>query len=214
VKPEDRFPLLVLACTAAVVVVSGIQPKDRFTWWLEVAPILLAAPLLVLTYRRFPLTTLMYALLALHACVLSLGGHYTYAEVPLGFWAQKVFHFSRNHYDRVGHFMQGFGPAILVREVLLRTTALRRGKMLFFLVVCVALAFSAVYELVEWWAALLSGEGATAFLGTQGDVWDTQWDMFMCTCGAIVSQLALARVHDRHLARLVGAASGSDGIGA
>jgi putative membrane protein len=142
---------------------------------------------------------LLCCLLAVHAVILMVGGHYTYAEVPLGFWVRDALGLARNHYDRLGHFAQGFVPAILAREVLLRNTSLRRGGWLFFLVVCVCLAFSAFYELVEWWTALISGEGATAFLGTQGDVWDTQWDMCLALVGALTAQLLLARAHDRQL---------------
>jgi putative membrane protein len=182
--------------------VSGIAPYDRGTWLMEVAPILLAAPILYATRRRVPLTPLLYALLAVHACVLALGGHYTYARVPLGFWVQDALGLARNHYDRLGHLMQGFVPALVTREVLLRTSPLRPGRWLAFLAVCVPLAFSAVYEFVEWWSALLLGEGADAFLGSQGDPWDTQWDMFMCFVGAILAQALLARVQARQLAAL------------
>ena len=168
-------------------------------------PVILGLPLLVATYRRFPLTPLAYLLIWMHAIILLVGGHYTYAEMPLFNWIRDTFHLSRNHYDRVGHFAQGFVPAILAREVLLRTSPLRPGKWLFFLVCCVALAISAFYELIEWWAALLtSPETATAFLGTQGDVWDTQWDMTLALVGAIVSQGWLGRVHAGQLARLTG----------
>ena len=192
--------LVLLAIAATGVVVSGIGAYDRATWVMEVAPVLIGAPILIATYRRFPLTPLSYRLLTLHALILCLGGHYTYARVPLGFWVQDLFGFTRNHYDRVGHFAQGFVPAIVAREVLLRTSPLRPGKWLFFLVCCVCLAISATYEFVEWWAALLGGESATAFLGTQGDPWDTQWDMFFALCGAIAAQMLLGRVHDRELA--------------
>ena len=192
-----------------LLALSGGAPHDRFTWVLEVAPVLIAIPLLVVTYPRFPLTPLAYRLIFVHALVLMVGGHYTYAEVPLGFWMQRVFGFTRNHYDRIGHFVQGFVPAVLIREVLLRRTPLRPGGWLFTLVTGVALAISAVYELVEWWVALLTGEDATAFLGTQGDPWDTQEDMFMALIGALVSQLALARTHDRALTKLAPAAGGA-----
>lgn len=197
-----REPVVLLAIAFAGVVVSGIGAYDRATWLMEVAPVLIGAPILVATYRRFPLTSLVYRWLCVHALILCLGGHYTYARVPLGFWAQELFGFARNHYDRVGHFAQGFVPALLAREVLLRTSPLRPGKWLFFLVCCVCLAFSAVYEFVEWWAALIGGESATAFLGTQGDQWDTQWDMFLALCGAVTAQLLLGRRHDRALARM------------
>jgi putative membrane protein len=166
---------------------------------MEVAPVLLVAPILVATYRRFPLTPLLYRLLFLHALILILGGHYTYARVPLGAWVQDAFGLARNHYDRLGHFAQGFVPAMAARELLLRTSPLRRGKWLFVVVVGIALAISACYELIEWWAALAGGEAATDFLGTQGDPWDTQWDMFMALIGAITAQVLLARRHDREL---------------
>ena len=201
---ERRFvlPLGVTAWVVLGLVGSGLGPHDRFTWWLEVAPILMAAPVLFATYRRFPLSPLAYVLIGMHASILMLGGHYTYAEVPLGYWARDALGLARNHYDRLGHFAQGFIPAVVIREVLLRISPLRPGRWLFFLVVCVALALSAVYEFIEWWTALLTGESATAFLGTQGDPWDTQWDMFLCTLGALASQLLLARLHDRQLARM------------
>jgi putative membrane protein len=183
----------------AALVVSGIQPADRATWLLEVSPVLIGAPLLVATQRRFPLSRLLVWLLALHALILILGGHYTYALVPPGFWVQETFGFARNHYDRLGHLAQGFVPAILAREILLRLSPLGRGGWLFFLVTCVCLAFSAFYELLEWWTALAAGDAATAFLGTQGDIWDTQWDMFLALIGALSAQLTLARAHDRSL---------------
>ena len=207
-RPDDRLPAILLALVAAVLVVSGIGPKDRLTWWLEVAPVLVAVPILFATRRRFPFTPLVYVLVAIHAAVLCVGGHYTYAEVPLGFWVRDLLGLSRNHYDRLGHLMQGFVPALVVREVLLRTSPLRPGRWLFVLGTGLVLAFSAVYEFVEWWAAVILGQGADAFLGSQGDPWDTQWDMFMCLVGAILSQLLLARLQDRQLARLPPPASG------
>ena len=194
--------IVLLGATSAVLVLSGIAPYDRATWWLEVAPVVIGAPLLVATHGRLPLTPLLYRLLFLHALILMLGGHYTYARVPVGSWVQDLFDLSRNHYDRLGHVAQGFVPAILAREILLRTSPLRRGRWLFFLVTCVCLAFSAFYEMLEWWAALVAGSGADAFLGTQGDRWDTQWDMFLAACGAMASQLMLGGVHDRQLERL------------
>ena len=202
-----REPLVLLLLALLLLVVSGIGPKDRFTWWLEVAPVLVAVPVLVLTARRFPLTPLAYRLLFLHALVLMLGGHYTYAEVPLGFWFRDLIGLARNHYDRLGHLMQGFVPAILVREVLRRRTQVTSRGWLFFLVTCVALAISAAYELLEWLAAITSGSAAMAFLGTQGDVWDTQWDMFLALCGAVAAQVLLSRRHDRELAVLGRASS-------
>jgi putative membrane protein len=197
-----RYALTLLAVVAAVVLWSGIGPHDRTTWWLEVFPIFIGATILIFTYKRFPLTSLLYTLLAVHAIILAVGGHYTYARVPVGFWVQEVFGFARNHYDRLGHFAQGFVPAILAREILLRTSPLRPGKWLFVIVLAICLGFSACYEFLEWWSALLGGEAATDFLGTQGDVWDTQWDMFLALIGALTAQLTLARLHDRQLARL------------
>jgi len=198
-----REPLVLLGLTVAALAVSAIHPHDRTTWVLEVLPILIGAPILVATWRRFPLTRLLYVLLFLHALVLMIGGHYSYAEVPAGFWVRDLLGWSRNPYDRLGHLMQGFVPAILVREILLRRPALRfNRRWLFFLVTCVCLAFSAFYELIEWWSAVALGSGADAFLGTQNDPWDTQWDMFLALCGALLAQLLLGRLHDRELARL------------
>ncbi|MFC1544817.1 DUF2238 domain-containing protein [Gemmatimonadota bacterium] len=196
----ESFLLLFIA--AICLSLSAINPYDRVTWWLEIFPILLGAPVLILTYRRFPLTPLIYRLLLIHALILMLGGHYTYARVPLGFWFQDLLDLSRNHYDRLGHLAQGFIPAILAREILLRTSPLVPGKWLFFLVLSICLAFSALYEMIEWWAALAGGESAEAFLGTQGDVWDTQWDMFLALCGALAAQLFLASRHDRAMQRI------------
>ncbi len=192
----------LLAAVSVALLVSGVSPRDRTTWWLEVFPVLIAAPVLIATFARFPLTPLAYTLIALHALILILGGHYTYAQVPLGFWAQDWLGLTRNHYDRLGHFAQGFVPAIVAREVLLRTSPLRPGRWLFFLVTATCLAISACYELIEWWAALAGGQSADAFLGTQGDVWDTQWDMFLALIGALTAQLTLSRAHDRALASL------------
>lgn len=196
-------PLILLALTSAALVVSGIGPHDRTTWYLEVAPVVIGAAILIPTYRRFPLTPLLYRLIFVHALVLILGGHYTYARVPVGFWVQDLFDLARNHYDRFAHFVQGFVPALLAREVLLRKTPLRPGGWLFLFVVSVCLAFSATYEMLEWTSAVLGGSAAEDFLGTQGDVWDTQWDMFMALLGAIVGLLTLSKVHDRELARAV-----------
>ncbi len=203
-KLSYRQPLLLLIIALSAVVVSGIGPHDRITWLLEVAPILIGAPILVLTFSRFRLTPLLYWLLLVHALILALGAHYTYALVPLGEWLQDGWGLERNPYDRIGHLAQGFIPAILAREILLRRSPLVPGKWLFFLVVCVCLAFSAFYEMLEWWAAVLGGESADAFLGTQGDVWDTQWDMFLALVGSVVAQLSLASYHNRQLQWLDG----------
>ena len=197
-----REPALLLIATIVALIVSRIGALEPSTWLLEIAPILIVAPILILTARRFPLTPLVYRLLFVHALILMLGGHYTYAKVPLGFWAQDAFGLARNHYDRLGHLAQGFVPAMLAREVLLRRSPLQRGKWLGFLVVCVCLALSATYELMEWLAAVLGGSAADAFLGTQGDVWDTQWDMFMALIGATSALVLLSRVHDRQIVRL------------
>ena len=197
-----RYLGALLLVVALALLVSGLHPYDRTTWWLEIFPILIAAPILVLTARRFPLTTLTYTLLAIHAIILMVGGHYTYARVPIGDWAQHLLGLARNDYDRLGHFAQGFIPAILIREVLLRTSPLRPGRWLFVIVTAMCLAFSACYEFFEWGAAVAGGHAADAFLGTQGDVGDTQWDMFSALIGAIVAQLTLSRVHNRSLAKL------------
>jgi putative membrane protein len=196
------YRLSLLVIVGVVVVVSGIGPYDRTTWWLEIGPILIAVPIIMATHQRFPLTTLTCTLLGIHAVVLAVGGHYSYARVPLGAWVQELFGLARNHYDRLGHFMQGFVPAIVVREILLRTSPLRPGAWLFVLTTATCLAISAVYEFVEWWTALIGGQAAELFLGTQGDVWDTQWDMFLALVGAIVAQLTLGPAHDTGLARL------------
>ncbi len=190
---------LMLAIALAALVVSGVRPHDMPTWVLEALPVILAVPVLVLTFRRFPMTPLLYWLLLVHGLVLLLGAHYTYAKVPLGFWLQDVLAFERNPYDRIGHLAQGFIPAILAREILLRLSPLRRGGWLVLFVTSVCLAFSAFYEMLEWWTALVSEQGAEAFLGTQGDPWDTQWDMFLCLVGALAAQAFLSRLHDRQL---------------
>ncbi len=199
---STRALWIYAAAVLALVVVSGIRPHETGTWLMEVAPALIALPLLLATHRRFPLTTLVYVLIALHCAVLALGGHYTYARVPLGFWMQDAFGFERNHYDRIGHLMQGFVPAMIAREILLRLTPLQRGGWLFTLVTAVALAISALYELIEWGAAAALGAGADDFLGTQGDPFDTQKDMFCAWLGAMAAQLLLARWHDRQLRAL------------
>jgi putative membrane protein len=197
-----RLPLVLLIVVVLGLVWSGIGPHDRLTWVLEVVPVLIVIPLLVWTARSFPLTPLVYVLIAVHSLILMYGGHYTYALTPLGDWMRDVFGFSRNHYDRIGHLMQGFGPAIVARELLLRTSPLRPGKWLFALITLSILGVSACYEFTEWWAALAGGDAAGAFLGTQGDVWDTQWDMFLAGCGAVLSQVLLRGVHDRQLSKI------------
>jgi putative membrane protein len=198
----SRLPIALLAGVLAVLVWSGAAPHDRFTWVMEVAPVLLAVPILLATGKRFPLTPLLYTLLAVHASILMVGGKYTYAEVPAGFWVSDLLGLARNHYDRLGHFAQGFVPAILAREILSRTSPLRGSRWLPFVAFAFCLAFSAFYELIEWWTAVATGDSATAFLGTQGDVWDTQWDMFLALIGAATALMTLSGVHDRQLAAL------------
>lgn len=169
--------------------ISGIAPKDRITWWLEIFPVLFASGVLIFSAKSFPLPRYILAWIFIHGIVLMIGGHYTYAEVPFGFWLQKILGFSRNPYDRIGHFMQGFVPALIAREILIRKVKIPNGGWLFFITVSICLAISATYEFLEWWSAVILGQGADAFLGTQGDPWDTQWDMFMAMVGAITALL-------------------------
>jgi len=183
-------------------IVSAIAPHDRVTWFLEAAPVLIAASLLLVTHEKFPFTTLAYVLICVHGLILIVGAAYTYAQVPAGHWVQEWLGLQRNPYDRLGHFAQGFVPAIVAREILIRTFRLAPGKFLFFVTVCIGLAVSAFYELIEWWTALALGQGAEHFLGTQGDEWDTQWDMFLALVGAAASQLILSRLHDRQIRAL------------
>ena len=200
-RKPSAYELVLLGSMVVLLVWSGIHPHDRFTWWLEVAPIFIGVPALILLYPRLRLTPLVYTLIWIHCGILMLGGHYTYAQVPLGFWMERWFGFTRNHYDRIGHLAQGFIPAMLAREIFIRRSPLAGSRWLPFMVVCFCLAFSAFYELVEFWTALAEGSAATDFLGTQGDPWDTQWDMMLALIGAIVSLLLLSRVQDRQLAR-------------
>ena len=201
-KTKPRYPLLFSACTVFILAGSLWLSLDRFTWVLEVFPILIGFPILFFTYQKFPLTRILYALLIIHFTILAIGGIYTYAKVPLGFWIQDLFDFQRNHYDRIGHFAQGFIPAILIREVLLRTSPLKPGKWLAFIIVCICLAISAFYELIEWWTAASQGASADAFLGSQGDIWDAQWDMFIALVGAIIALLCLSKIHNKALLAL------------
>ena len=193
---------MLLGVGVVALGISAIRPHAYGTWLLEVLAALIAAPILILTYRRFPLTPLAYRLILAQALILMIGGHWTYAQVPAGDWVRDWLNLDRNPYDRLGHLFQGLTPAIVAREVLLRRTPLRPGGWLFTLVVCVVLAVSACWEFFEWWSALIGGDSADDFLGAQGDIWDTQWDMFLAMCGAILSQLLFSRVHDRELARL------------
>jgi len=190
---------ILVVAVLAVLAWSGITPTDRLTWVLEVVWVGVGLPLVILCWGRFPLTRLLCWLLALHAIVLCIGGRYTYSLVPVGLWAQDAFDLSRNHYDRLGHFMQGFVPAIIARELLLRKTPLRPGGWLVYLIASCCLAFSAFFEFLEWWAALIMGGKADAFLATQGDIWDTQWDMFLALCGSLTAQALFWRTHDRQL---------------
>lgn len=198
----NKVFIVALVSLLGVTLWSAINPADRLTWWMEALPVLIAVPLLAATYSRFPLTGLAYALIWVHCLILLVGAHYTYAEVPLFNWLRDAFDMARNHYDRVGHFAQGFVPAIIARELLLRTSPLRPGRWLFTIVVLSCLGISAAYELIEWAAAALTGEAADAFLGTQGDQWDTQKDMALALIGAVSAQLLLSRLHDRQIAAL------------
>ena len=201
---SPRTKWLVLASVAALVLLalSGWRPHDRATWLMEVLPVMIALPILWLTYQRFPLSTLLYVCIFIHAAVLMLGGAYTYARVPVGFQLQELFQLSRNPYDKIGHFFQGFVPALVAREILLRGRYVQGRRMLAFLVVCVVLAISATYEFIEWGAALALGQGADEFLGTQGDPWDTQSDMFLALVGAVIALVLFSRLHDRQLERI------------
>lgn len=200
----QRTRNLTLAAIAltALLAISGFAPYDRPTWLLEVAPVLIALPLMAATYRRFPLTTLLYILIFAHAVVLMVGGAYTYARVPLGFWMADLLGMDRNPYDKIGHFMQGFVPAIVAREIFVRGAYVQGRKMLAFLSVCVVMMVSSCYELLEWAAALALGQGADEFLGTQGYVWDTQSDMFYALIGSCTALLLLSQLHDRQMAKL------------
>ncbi len=202
-QPEARFRLLLLLTVLAALIVSGISPYDRLTWVMEVLPVLLIVPLLAFTAGRFPLTRLLYALIAIHALILIAGGAYTYARVPLGDWVKDAFDLARNPYDKLGHLAQGLVPALAARELLIRHALVNGRAITAVLSVCVAMAISAIYELIEWAAALIMGQGADEFLGTQGDQWDTQSDMFMALIGATIAMTLLARWHDRAMARLV-----------
>jgi putative membrane protein len=193
------YHVTLLTSFIAFLLLSAIRPHDYFTWFLEVIPAIICVKILVYVYRKFKFTNLVYSLIWIHALILIIGGHYTYAEVPLFNWLKEVLDLSRNHYDRIGHFAQGFIPAMVTREILLRTSPLKPGKWLSVIVVCICLAISASYELIEWGVAELTGSAADAFLGTQGDVWDTQWDMLLAFCGAISSLVALSGLHDQQL---------------
>lgn len=195
----NKLDVCLLTVVIGVFLWSGIGPKDRFTWFLEVLPVLVGIPILLATNNRFRLSPLTRVAIAVHCVILMVGGHFTYAEVPLFDWLRNSLGWSRNHYDRLGHFAQGFVPALLAREIILRRTPLRPGRWLVLFVTSFCLAFSAFYELIEWWVAVATGEAADAFLGTQGDVWDSQWDMFMALIGSLAAQFTFARLQDRFI---------------
>ena len=200
----DKKVLIWVSVFLVLLVWSAIEPADRLTWWLEVIPALIGIVILIMTRQRFPLTELVYFLILVHAVILMVGGHYTYAEVPIGDWLRDLSGGDRNNYDKLGHLAQGFVPAMIAREVMIRNKVVAARGWLTFLVVCVVLAISALYELMEWWAALLSAEAAESFLGTQGYVWDTQSDMMWALCGAILAVLSMSKLHDRQIRALSG----------
>ena len=210
---DRRYPSVLettlwLLIYGLVLAWSAIHPKDRFTWFLEVLPALIGLAALALTWRRFPLTRLLYWLILAHCIILMIGGHYTYAEVPLFDWIRDHFHLQRNDYDKVGHFFQGFVPALIARELIVRLNLVNGRGWRNFFVICMVLALSAFYELIEWWVALASGDEAVAFLGTQGDPWDTQSDMFLALIGGSLALLLLSRLHDRQLRPFLNPAPG------
>jgi putative membrane protein len=200
-KSARTSHLALLTMVGIVFCWSGWRPHDRFTWWLETAPGLAGLVILLTTYRRFPLTTLCYTLIAFHICILCVGGHYTYARVPVFDWLRPIFGWQRNHFDRLGHFAQGFVPAIIAREIFIRLHIVQRKRWIPFLVVSVCLAISAFYELIEWWTAISSGSASHDFIGSQGDVWDTQEDMFLALIGAVCAVTLFSHFHDRALRR-------------
>jgi len=199
---SDRTARILLGVVLVFLALSRLGAYDGEIWFMETLPVMIGAVILLKTWRRFRLTSLLCWLIAAHAIILIVGGHYTYSRVPIGNWFSEVFDLTRNNYDRFAHFVQGFVPAILTREILLRTSPLHRGKWLFFLVTCVCLAFSAFYEIAEWQTAVWRGDSSLEFLGTQGDVWDAQWDMSLALAGAMLAQILLAPLHDRQLAAL------------
>jgi putative membrane protein len=204
-KEKDiRYHKILLLVFGIVFIWSLISPKDYFTWFLEVLPAITGVLVLILTFKRFSFTNLTYALILLHCCILMVGGHYTYAEMPLFDWIKEVFHQSRNNYDKVGHFAQGFVPAIISRELLIRKNVINGKGWLHFIVLSLCMSMSAAYEFIEWFAALIIGEAAESFLGTQGYVWDTQSDMLYATIGAIAALILLSKVHDKKINEIAG----------
>ncbi|EDS76420.1 membrane protein [Clostridium botulinum C str. Eklund] len=203
INVEDKyFNSILLLIFIGVFIWSSINPFDRFTWFLEVMPAIVGVILLIFTYKKFKFTKLVYVLILIETIILIIGGHYTYAEMPLFNWIKEVFDLQRNNYDRLGHFAQGFIPALVSREILIRKSPLKRGKMLNFLIICICLAISATYELIEWGVAEATGTAAEAFLGTQGDIWDTQWDMFLALLGSICALITLNKAHDSSLIKI------------
>ena len=201
-KNDKALHVGLLIIFFGVLIWSVINPRDLFTWFLEVLPALIGLAVIIFIYNRFRLTNLVYLLVLVHVIILMIGGHYTYAEMPIFNWIRDTFHLARNYYDRLGHFAQGFIPAIIVREILLRKSGLQRGKLLSFIIISICLAISASYELIEWGVAEATGSAAEAFLGTQGDVWDTQWDMLFALSGAIISLISMSNLHDKFLRKL------------
>ena len=200
---SEKYPTILLIIVLIFWIWSGMNLHDtRLTWVLETFPFMIALPIMLMTYKKFRLTDLMYTLITIHAMILMLGGHYSYAKVPLGFWMEDWFGWTRNNYDKIGHFMQGFGPAIYVREIMARTSPLKRGKWLTVVSVAVPLAFSALYEILEWMASLSNPADTEAFLGTQGYIWDTQTDMFWCLVGSMVALICLTKLHDKYLLKI------------
>ncbi len=199
----NKIKIVFTALALGVLIWSGINPKDQFTWLLEVFPSFIGLPILFYLNKKYGISTTLFSIFCLHSMILSLGGHYTYAEVPLGFWVQELFHFSRNHYDRLGHFFQGMTPALVAYDYFKREKIVISKLWIKVIPICMALAFSSLYEMLEWWTAISTGEAATAFLGTQGDIWDTQWDMFMALCGAslvmIIFSFAKGRATESNL---------------
>jgi len=204
-KEKDiRYHTILLLIFGIVFIWSMISPKDYFTWFLEVLPAIIGVLVLILTFKRFPFTKFTYALILLHCCILMVGGHYTYAEMPLFDWIKEVFHQSRNNYDKVGHFAQGFVPAIISRELLIRMKVINGKGWLHFVVLSICVSMSAAYEFIEWFAALIIGEASDSFLGTQGYVWDTQSDMLYATIGAIAALILLSKIHDKKINEIAG----------
>jgi putative membrane protein len=198
----NKKHLFLLVAFFLILIWSAMSPHDYFTWFLEVLPALIGLAILTFTYKKFPLTNFLYVLIFIHAVILMVGGHYTYAEVPLGYWVKEIFDFSRNHYDRLGHLAQGFIPALIAREIIIRKNVVNGRKWQFVFIVSLCLAISAIYEFIEWWVAIGTGTAADSFLGTQGDIWDTQWDMFLAFVGSIIALLTLSRIHDKFLKQI------------